>query len=162
MELVRRFCDCDDLEIRAGRQASGSIPYWRKGMLSDGQNRGGRPLGEVIEPGAFEFRINQPDEDIHVLKSHDFAEPLASTRAGSLTFRDTLKALTFVATIAATRAGDDVLELISSKVAAGVSFGFRLPPKRRVEDAAVMEREPFTLGEGDEAVRFARRRGTTG
>src|SRR5262245_2171342 len=98
-------------------------------MLSDGQNRGGRPLGEVIEPGAFSYRINTPAADggkknIHVLKAHDFAEPLASTRAGTLAFTDSLEGLLFRATIAATRAGDDVLELIRSGVASGVSFGF--------------------------------------
>jgi HK97 family phage prohead protease len=152
MDLVRRYHDGAGLEIRAGRQVTGKITYRRKGMLSDGQNRGGRPLGEVIEPGAFNFRIATPSHDgkpknIHLLKSHDYAEPLASTRAGSLSFTDTATALIFRAVIASTRAGDDAIELIRSGVAPGVSFGFRLPPKRRVAVAATMEREPFQLGD---------------
>ena len=50
--------------------------------------------------------------------------------------------------LAATRAADDVLELIRSNTAIGISFGFLLPPKRREAEAMRIEREPFTLGSG--------------
>ncbi|NJO37685.1 MAG: hypothetical protein HC871_08760 [Rhizobiales bacterium] len=150
------------LEVRAGgRSIGGRIGYREKGMLSTGSGRGtnDRPLGEVFEPGAFDFSIRQAvdmstSHDIHLLAAHDTRAPLASVKAGSLKFKDGKRQMDFEADLVNTRAADDVLELIAKRVAVGVSFGFMLPPERRSPNAIEMKREPFELGEGEDAVRF--------
>ena len=150
------------LEVRAeGRRVGGSLAYRSKGMLSTGNGRGEneRPLGEVIERGAFEFSLRQVKdpsgtEDIFALAAHDQTAPLASVRAGSLEFDDGKDALAFEAELVDTQPARDVLELIRSGVATGISFGFMLPPQRRSPEALEIKREPFELGEGKDAVRF--------
>lgn len=150
------------LEVRqGGRRVGGSLRYRSKGMLSTGNGRGEneRPLGEVIERGAFDFSLRQakdPDstDDIFALAAHDQTAPLASVRAGSLEFEDGRNALGFEAELVDTQPARDVLELIRSGVATGISFGFTLPPQRRSPDALEIKREPFELGEGKDAVRF--------
>lgn len=141
------------LEVRAdSREITGRVGYLEKGILSRGNARGEneRPLGEVVRPKAYDFSIRQAedastDDDIFLQAAHDQAKPLASVKAGSLRFKDTAKALTFVATVVNTRDGDDTLELIDSGIATGLSVGFALPPQRRVPDAVEMTREPTEI-----------------
>lgn len=141
------------LEIRAdSREISGRVGYLEKGMLSRGNARGEneRPLGEVVRPKAFEFSLRQAedkatDDDIFLQAAHDQARPLASVSSGSLRFKDTVKALTFTASVVNTREGDDTLELIDSGIATGISVGFALPPRRRVANAVEMTREPTEI-----------------
>jgi hypothetical protein len=160
--MLLRSWQPGNLEIRGvSRRVAGSIKYRSKGMLSTGSGRGSneRPLGEVIERGAFDFSmraVKDPtgDTNIFALASHDQRAPLASVRAGSLAFEDGKDALTFEVDVVDTQPGNDVLSLIRSRVATGISFGFILPPQRQSPNALEMKREPFTLGEGDDAVRF--------
>jgi uncharacterized protein len=137
------------LELRAtgdgGARLSGSFPYNRPAVLSDG-GRTGRPRKEVIAPRAFAWRVERPEEDIHLLLGHSFDKPLASRAAGTFKLRDTDEALTFEAIvtpeIAATSHGRDALALVAAGLAGGISPGFRLPPQRAVREAERVEQEP--------------------
>jgi HK97 family phage prohead protease len=129
-----------DLELRAARKGRrrlrGRFPYKKRAVLSDGGRKGGRPVKESFEPGAFTHSINSPDQDIHLLVGHSFDAPLASKKTGTLTFDDTKEALTFDAeiteAIADTSYGSDILKQIDSGLSVGISPGFRLPPPRAV------------------------------
>lgn len=137
------------LELR--RQNDGSVrlrgrfPYGEPAILSDG-GRDGRPRKEVMAPNAFEYRVNKPDEDIHLLLGHSYDMPLASRGTGTLNLRDTAAALIFEATvtrqIAETTHGRDALAMIGAGLAVGISPGFRIPPERAVPQAEVVEEEP--------------------
>lgn len=128
-----------DLEVRAkgdgSRVIAGRFPYGATATLSDG-GRKGRPKKERFAPGAFSYRVNDPEADIMLLAGHRFDKPLASRKAGTLTLEDTPSALTFIATItaaiAATMHGRDALTLLDEGLATGLSPGFRLPPERAV------------------------------
>jgi HK97 family phage prohead protease len=54
--------------------------------------------------------------------------PLARTGNASLTLREDDRGLAFEATLPATRAADDILELTRSATITGASIGFRIPP----------------------------------
>ncbi|MBX9823524.1 MAG: HK97 family phage prohead protease [Xanthobacteraceae bacterium] len=137
------------LEIRraadGGAILRGRFPYEQPAVLSDG-GRTGRPQKEVIAPRAFAYRVDDPAEDIHLLVGHSFDAPLASKATGTLSFKDTDQALTFNARItpeiAATSYGRDILAMIASGLAVGISPGFRIPPKRAVPVAEKIEEEP--------------------
>lgn len=127
------------LEIRnegGETRLRGSFPYNKRAVLSDG-GRSGRPRKESIASRAFAYRVDKPDEDIHFLVGHDYGKPLASRSAGTLDLRDTDDALFFEARISdAMRQVSyvrDALSALSAGLIAGISPGFRLPPKRRVE-----------------------------
>jgi HK97 family phage prohead protease len=143
------------LEVRREKDGSarlsGRFPYGVPAVLSDG-GRTGRPQKEIIEPRAFSYRVELPTEDIHLLVGHDFDHPLASKLTGSLNLRDTAAALTFEArvppAIAETSHGRDALALIATGLSVGISPGFRIPPKRAVAEAEVIEEEPDRPEEG--------------
>ena len=128
------------LEVRAdgdgGARLSGRFPYGSRATLSDGGRRG-RPRKEEFAPRAFAYRVERPEEEIHLLVGHDFDRPLASRGAGTLELGDSDEALTFEARItpevAATSHGRDALALLSAGLAVGISPGFRLPPERAVK-----------------------------
>ena len=138
-----------ELELRRGGDGSttlrGRFPYGATAVLSDGGRRG-RPRKERFAPRAFAYRVESPNEDIHLLVGHDYGKPLASRGAGTLELRDGDDALTFTATItaaiAATSHGSDALALIGAGLAVGLSPGFRIPPERAVKDAETVEQEP--------------------
>lgn len=135
------------LELRrqgGGARLSGRFPYNRRAVLSDG-GRTGRPRKEVIAPRAFAYRVDRPDEDIHLLLGHSYDRPLASRKAGTLDIQDGDEALTFEAEItpeiADTTHGRDALAMIGAGLAIGLSPGFRLPPKRAVPEPEMIEDE---------------------
>lgn len=135
------------LELRrqgGGARLSGRFPYNRRAVLSDG-GRSGRPRKEVIAPRAFAYRVDRPDEDIHLLLGHSYDRPLASRKAGTLDIQDGDEALTFEAEItpeiADTTHGRDALAMIGAGLAIGLSPGFRLPPKRAVPEPEMIEDE---------------------
>lgn len=144
----------DGLELR--RSADGSVrlagrfPYNKPAVLSDGGRGGGRPRKEVIASRAFAYRVNDPTEDIHLLVGHDFGQPLASRRAGTLALNDSDEALTFEATIAPAMQEvtwvRDLLAAMAAGLMAGISPGFRLPPPRAVPEAERVEEEDPKLG----------------
>ena len=133
------------MESDGTRILSGRFPYNKTATLSDGGRRN-RPRKEKFAPKAFEFRVDKPDEDIHLLVGHDFDKPLASKLSDTLTLTDTLEALLFEArilpNIAETQHGRDILALLTSGLAVGLSPGFRIPPERAVKDAESVEQEP--------------------
>ena len=136
------------LELRRATDGSvklaGRFPYGVPAVLSDG-GRDGRPRKELFESRSLEYRINKPDEDIHLLVGHDYDHPLASRGTGTLSLRDTAAAVTFEATvtqaIAETTHGRDALAMIGAGLAVGISPGFRIPPERAVPDAEEVEEE---------------------
>jgi HK97 family phage prohead protease len=143
-----------ELEIRRAGGATrlrGSFPYGKAAVLSDG-GRSGRPQKETFESEAFSYRVDDDDEDIHLLVGHDYDMPLASKLTGSLVLRDTPKALLFDATIppavAETTHARDALALIEAGLATGISPGFRIPPQRAVPDAESVEEEEFDPARG--------------
>ena len=138
------------LELReasgGGARLRGRFPYGMRAVLSDG-GRTGRPRKEVIAPGAFAYRIDRPDEDIHFLVGHSYDRPLASRSAGSLEVHSDEEAVTFDAEISHEMAEvsfvRDFLGALAAGLIMGVSPGFRIPPKRTVPNAeSVAEEDP--------------------
>ncbi|MCR9128446.1 MAG: HK97 family phage prohead protease [Alphaproteobacteria bacterium] len=127
------------LELR--REGDGSVtvagrfPYGTETTLSDA---GGREVRERIEPGAFSDAMRE-DADVHLLAAHSFDRPLASTRSGTLTLRDTAEALEIEARItpAILRAGyaNDAIAAAEAGLSTGLSPGFRLPAERSTGEA---------------------------
>lgn len=139
------------LELRAdgdgAQRLAGRFPYGKRAVLSDG-GRKGRPRKEVIASRAFAWRVERPEEDIHLLVGHSYDKPLASRGAGTLNVADGDDALTFEAVItpaiAATTHARDALAMIGAGLTIGLSPGFRMPPERAVpaEEAETIEEEP--------------------
>jgi HK97 family phage prohead protease len=140
---VRR--ESDGSRILAGR-----FPYGPTATLSDGGRRG-RPRKERFSARAFSYRVELPDEEIHLLVGHDYGKPLASKLNGSLSLTDRDDALTFEARIspevAETSYARDALALISAGLAVGISPGFRIPPERAVPNAETVEEEDPAEGQ---------------
>ncbi|MTD99932.1 hypothetical protein GIY56_06515 [Paracoccus sp. YIM 132242] len=141
------------LELR--KRASGALalhgrfPYNTAAVLSDG-GRTGRPRKEVLASRAFEYRVKDPKEEIHLLVGHDFGQPLASKSAGTLDIRDSDEALTFEATISPEMQEvtwvRDAMAAMSAGLIVGLSPGFRIPPERAVPNAEKVEEEDPALG----------------
>ena len=137
------------LEVRAeddgSRTLVGSFPYGKTATLSDGGRRG-RPRKERFKSKAFEFRVDDPEAEIHFLVGHDFDKPLASKLSDTLKLTDTAEALTLEArllpSILETQHGRDAISLLTAGLAVGLSPGFRIPPERAVEDAEEVTQEP--------------------
>lgn len=137
-----------EIRKRASRALAvrGKFPYGKRAVLSDG-GRNGRPKKEIIAPGAFAYRINQPGEDIHLLVAHSYDRPLASRLAGTLTVQDTPAAVLIESEISEDMQGvsyvRDFLAALSAGLIVGLSPGFRIPPPRTVPDAeTVAEEDP--------------------
>ncbi|WP_138468249.1 HK97 family phage prohead protease [Poseidonocella sp. HB161398] len=141
------------LELRkraSGAMAlAGRFPYGKAAVLTDG-GRTGRPRKEIIAPKAFGYRINTPSDhggpkDIHLLVGHSYDRPLASVRSGTLKLTDTAEAVTFEAVISPEMQQvswvQDILAALAAGLIIGISPGFRLPPKRAVEEAEKIEQE---------------------
>lgn len=145
--MLQGFAD-GGLEFR--RRASGALslqgrfPYNTRAVLSDG-GRTGRPRKEAIASRAFAFRLDRPEEDIHLLVGHSYDRPLASRGAGTLDIRDSDDAVTFTATISEELQDvtwvQDVLRAMNAGLIVGLSPGFRIPPRRAVANAERVEEE---------------------
>lgn len=107
------------LEVRAEGDTirlRGAFPYGQPSELAPGRR-------EVVAPGAFTWT------DADLLYQHDMARPLASTRAGSLSVRNTETALEIEATIAAgTSWAADFVAAHRAGLVTGLSPGFRVNP----------------------------------
>ena len=138
-------------ESNGGARLTGRFPYGKPAVLSDG-GRKGRPRKEIIARGAFNFRVEDQKEDIHLMVTHDFGSPLTSKATGTLTFQDTAAAPIFKAIItpdiAETAHGRDALALIGASLAVGISPGFRIPPERAVPNAEEVPEEEDRPEEG--------------
>lgn len=121
------------LEIRAAgngaARIAGRFPYNARAVLGVA---GARRREERFAPHAFERRILDPQADIYLLAGHDFDRPLASRAAGSLTIEDRADGVSFEAElgpdILETTHGRDALALLRSRLATGLSPGFRVAP----------------------------------
>ena len=139
-----------DLEVRVTRRGGaalrGRFPYERNATLTDGGRRG-RPKKERFKSRAFSYRVEKPEEEIHLLSGHRYDKPLASRTRGTLELEDADDALSFEARIAP-ELGEvtwvrDVLATLDAGLAVGISPGFRIPPEQTVPDAEeVMEEDP--------------------
>ncbi|WP_417709772.1 HK97 family phage prohead protease [Roseibium aggregatum] len=142
------------LEERAARSRArrlkGRFPYNKRAVISDGGRNGGRPRKEEFAPRAFSYRVDLPDEDIHLLIGHSYDRPLASRGAGTLTLKDADDALTFEAIISEEMQQvtwvQDFFAAYSANLIRGISPGFRIPPPRAVEKAEEVTEEDPSLG----------------
>lgn len=141
------------LEFRAdadgGKTLRGKFPYNKRAVLSAGGN-GRRPRKEQFASRAFQFSVEDTKREIHLLVGHDFDKPLARKLDGSLSLTDTADALSFEARIAPevaqTSHAKDVLALIGSGLAVGISPGFRIAPPEAVPDAEEVTEEDESEG----------------
>lgn len=146
--MLTSFTEDGGLELRAAgdgsRRLRGRFPYGKRAVLSDG-GRTGKPRKEVIQPKAFAYRVDRPEEEIHLLIGHSFDRPLASKQAGTLILSDNDDALTFEAIITQevqqTTWAQDFFNAYAAGLIRGISPGFRIPPKRAVPDAETVEEE---------------------
>ena len=107
----------------------GQFPYGRETVLREA-GQGQPELREVFAPKAFAMRVDHRGHNIHLLAGHDFAKPLASLGAGTLTLTDTPEALVLEARIDPALANvtyvSDILAGIRAGLTIGISPGFRL------------------------------------
>jgi uncharacterized protein len=122
-----------------------TFPYGKATVLVEG-GRNGMSRKEAFAPRAFGDRIDR-GEDIHFLSGHDFAKPLASRSAGTLTLTDTDAALVIEARISPDMAGvsyvKDFLSAHAAGLVRGLSPGFRVSPVAGAE--TVEERDGAIL-----------------
>ncbi|MHA3978746.1 HK97 family phage prohead protease [Halovulum sp. GXIMD14794] len=136
------------LEVRAAgngsRTIKGKFPYGKRAVMHSGGN-GRRPQKEEFAPRAFEFAVNDPKREIHLLVGHSYDQPLASRRAGTLTLRDTDEALFFDAEITPeiqqTTFWTNFWAAYTSNLMLGLSPGFRVAPPEVAPDAEETEEE---------------------
>lgn len=144
------------LEVRASRSGtrlSGRFPYNSTAVMSDG-GRNGKPRKEVFASRAFEYRIRQPEAEIHLLHGHDYDQVLARKLDGSLKLRDSDDALSFDAVIDPALAEAPFFQNLFAQLRAGliggISPGFRLPPERAVprQEAEEVTDEDYVPAKG--------------
>ncbi|MDD9989180.1 MAG: HK97 family phage prohead protease [Spirochaetaceae bacterium] len=88
--------------------------------------------------------------DIHVLRGHDFDMPLGSLSAGTARIWDDAAAVRFEVDLPddndAPSWVSDTIKAVQSKLATGVSPGFRIPPRAVVADAEALVPEDGNPG----------------
>ncbi len=124
MKVEHRFC-----ELRqAGRKLTGkALVYGDEAVMPWGRER--------FEVGAF-----RPIGDVILNSMHDRKEPLARTGGGGLLLHDDATALRIEADMPATRAAEDVLELVRGKVLRGLSIEFNPVVERMEGDLRIVSR----------------------
>lgn len=112
------------LELRGGAEVRASVGRTLHGhaALFNVEARIAGRFAEVLLPGCFKGSLG--GRDILALSDHDPAKVLGRTRGGSLRLAEDGRGLAFEADLPATRAADDVLELVRAGLAGGCSFGF--------------------------------------
>ena len=120
------------VELRAapeGRRLEGTaVRYGDTARLPWGRER--------IEAGAFAGGM----ADVILNASHERSTPLARTGGAGLTLDDTGERLAFSAELPATRAADDVIELVRTGVMRGASVEMRVTAERFEGGVRVVER----------------------
>lgn len=108
----------------------GRFPYGQETVLRLA-GTSGPELREVFEAKAFVARVENRNRNVMLLAGHDFAKPLASLGAGTLTLTDTPEALLLEARIDPALANvtyvTDILAGIRAGLTVGISPGFRVP-----------------------------------
>lgn len=84
---------------------------------------------EVVKVGAFRACL-MAGEDILALSDHDPTKLLGRTKAGTLRLAEDHRGLKFEIDVPRTTVGNDVLELVQSGNAGGMSFGFKANEER--------------------------------
>lgn len=116
-------------EFRAtGRKLEGlAVPYGVETRIAD--------FSEIVLPGSFSTTLAD-GHDILALVDHDNGKVLARTKAGTLRLSETTRGLEFSLDVPHTSYGNDILALVESRNAGGMSFGFSVPSggERWVED----------------------------
>lgn len=84
------------------------------------------PFTEYIAPGAFN-RTLQSRNNIKMFVNHDDTMVLASTRSGTLRLAEDSRGLRAEADLPNTTAGNDLRELLATRVVDSMSFGFSVP-----------------------------------
>jgi len=107
-------------EIRAkGRRLEGYVAtFGAEARIAD--------FTETIFPGAFSASLSE-GRDILALADHDPKRVLARTKAGTLRLAEDNHGLAFDLDVPATSYGNDLLALVESRNAGGMSFGFSIP-----------------------------------
>lgn len=151
--MTRRYPDgvetrtaATELRVAPGRTLHGLAAVWDKPTQIGG-------FIEVIRRNAFSSHLAS-GADVFLLGHHDFAQPLARSGNGSLKLTEGAEGLEFEATLPATRAADDILELARTGTLAGASIGFRVAPggehwptrdKRELRQLELIEVSAVTL-----------------
>ena len=166
-----------DLELRrrggGGRSLRGSFPYNRTATIKDrGRRRKerfrsgafgwqirefekvqaelARVIGEAVEETIAELQEQVERRNVNLLSGHQFSQPLASMKAGTLKLTDSDKALRFEADLPADDRQPswmrDAILAVEGGLITGVSPGFRVPPKSVVPDAEELIPEPGNPG----------------
>ena len=141
--------ECVGLEYRQkGRRLSGRFPYGETATISDR----GTVRKERFASRSFSFALEDPDRTISLLRGHDFNAALAvrSPKVKTLQLVDGDDALAFEATMPplsmqATSMRDALLD-VQNGLLAGISPGFRVPPRDVVPDAEDFTPEPGNPG----------------
>jgi HK97 family phage prohead protease len=81
---------------------------------------------ETIRAGAFRTALLRPGQDTLALFDHDPARLLARQSNGSLRLAEDSRGLNFSLDLPATSTGNDALAMVESRLAGGMSFGFRV------------------------------------
>lgn len=81
---------------------------------------------ETIAPGAFAESLRS-NPDILALQDHSYDKVIGRTSNGSLKLSEDAKGLRFELTPPETQAGRDALEMVRTRTAGGLSFGFSVP-----------------------------------
>jgi HK97 family phage prohead protease len=116
MQTERRSAS---IEVRAkGRRLEGHA------ALFGVETRIGNDFIERIARGAFADSLSG---DVLALVDHDPGRVLARTKSGTLRLAEDSKGLHFDLDIPSTSYGNDILALVESRNAGGMSFGFTVP-----------------------------------
>ena len=127
--MERRYCELRLAED--GRAISGvAVRYGDEAKLPWG-------VRERIVPGAF-GHVGKADVILNL--QHDRARPLARTRGGGLTLRDTSSALSVEAEMPETRDANDALALVKAGVLRGLSIEFAVRREGLDSGVRVIER----------------------
>lgn len=134
-----------ELELRREGESPvlrGMFPYNSLATLRDR----GRVRKERFRPHAFRFAIEDTARPLDLLVGHDFGKPLASRGAGTLDIADSEAGVSFEARFPPEARQPtwmrDALLAVSHGLMAGLSPGFRVPPRSAVPDAEELTPEP--------------------
>lgn len=121
-----------ELSTGSGRTVYGlAVPY---GVVADVSDPDGRTYRERFDPGAFGRSIRERGDKVRLFDSHN-TRRLPIGRAVEL--REQADGLHVAFEVAATRDGDDTLELVRSGIVDAFSIGFRGIRDRREGDVVV-------------------------
>ena len=115
------------------------FPYGSRAIIND---RGPIRKEEIASHG-FAYAINDPEREVSFLYGHDFDNPIASKRAGTLDIIDSAEGVGIEARLPSpelrTPNQNQLVSLLRQKLIGGLSPGFRIPP------ASAVGRQPVSI-----------------